>query len=73
MLHFLRDINTAAKEKGVLPDPITGNIGQLDSREMLDVIQQVKELDGHCRLVATAKHDVYTAGPVVIDVAVVRE
>lgn len=73
VLHFLRDINTAAKEKGVLPDPITGNIGQLDSREMLDVIQQVKELDGRCRLVATAKHDVYTAGPVVIDVAVVRE
>lgn len=73
VLHFLRDINTAAKEKGVLPDPITGNIGQLDSREMLDVIQQVKELDGHCRLVATAKHDVYIAGPVVIDVAVVRE
>lgn len=73
VLHFLRDINIAAKEKGVLPDPITGNIGQLDSREMLDVIQQVKELDGHCRLVATAKHDVYTAGPVVIDVAVVRE
>lgn len=73
VLHFLRDINTTAKEKGVLPDPITGNIGQLDSREMLDVIQQVKELDGRCRLVATAKHDVYTAGPVVIDVAVVRE
>ncbi len=73
VLHFLRDINTAAKEKGVLPDPITGNIGQLDSREMLDVIQEVKELDGRCRLVATAKHDVYTAGPVVIDVAVVRE
>ena len=73
VLHFLRDINTAAKEKGVLPDPITGNIGQLDSREMLDVIQQVKELDGRCRLVATAKHDVYTAGPVVIDVAVVRD
>ena len=73
VLHFLRDINTAAKEKGVLPDPITGNIGQLDSREMLDVIQQVKELDGRCRLVATAKHDAYTAGPVVIDVAVVRE
>lgn len=73
VLHFLRDINTAAKEKGVLPDPITGNIGQLDSREMLDVIQQVKELDGRCWLVATAKHDVYTAGPVVIDVAVVRE
>ncbi len=70
VLHFLKDINAAAAAKGVLPDPITGNIGQLDTREMLDVIQRVKELDGHCRLTATAKHDIYTAGPVVIDVAV---
>lgn len=70
VLHFLKDVNAAAAAKGVLPDPITGNIGQLDTREMLDVIQRVKELDGHCRLTATAKHDIYTAGPVVIDVAV---
>ena len=59
--------------KGVLPDPITGNIGQLDTREMLDVIQRVKELGGRCRLTATAKRDIYTAGPVVIDVAVTPE
>lgn len=70
VLHFLRDINHAATQKGVLPDPITGNVGQLDTREMLDVIQRVKELDGKCRLTAVAKHDTYTAGPVVIDVKV---
>ena len=70
VLHFLKDINGVAAAKGVLPDPITGNIGQLDTREMLDVIQRVKELGGHCRLTAVAKHDIYTAGPVVIDVRV---
>ena len=73
VLHFLKDINAAAAVKGVLPDPITGNIGQLDTREMLDVIQRVKELGGRCRLTATAKRDIYTAGPVVIDVAVTPE
>lgn len=70
VLHFLKDINGVAAAKGVLPDPITGNIGQLDTREMLDVIQRVKELDGRCLLTAVAKHDIYTAGPVVIDVRV---
>ena len=73
VLHFLKDINAAAAAKGVLPDPITGNIGQLDTREMLDVIQRVKELGGRGRLTATAKRDIYTAGPVVIDVAVTPE
>lgn len=73
VIHFLKDINAAAAAKGVLPDPITGNIGQLDTREMLDVIQRVKELDGHCRLTAVAKRDIYTVGPVIIDVRVTPE
>lgn len=73
VIHFLKNINAAAAAKGVLPDPITGNIGQLDTREMLDVIQRVKELDGHCRLTAVAKRDIYTAGPVIIDVRVTPE
>lgn len=73
VLHFLRDINRASTEKGILPDPITGNVGQLDTREMLNVIQRVKELGGHCRLIATAKYDTYTAGPVTVDVRVVPQ
>lgn len=70
VLQFLKDVNHEATAKGVLPDPITGNVGQLDTKEMLDVIQRVKELGGRCRLIAIAKHDTYTAGPVTIDVKV---
>lgn len=71
VLQFLREVNHEATGKGVLPDPITGTVGQLDTREMLDVIQKVKALEGHCWIEAVAKHDIYTAGPVVIDVRVI--
>jgi len=70
VLQFRRDVNREATGKGVLPDPITGTVGQLDTREMLDVIARVKELSGRCTLTAVAKHDTYTAGPVTIDVKV---
>lgn len=70
VLQFLKDVNRASTAKGVLPDPITGNVGELDTREMMDVIARVKALEGHCTLEAIAKKDVYTAGPVTIDVRV---
>lgn len=70
VLHFLKELNRYATEKGVLPDPITGNVGQLDGQELMEVIQQVKNLNGRCRLTAVAKRDIYTQGPVIIDVEV---
>lgn len=71
VLQFLKDVNRASTAKGVLPDPITGNVGELDTREMMDVIARVKALEGRCSLEAVAKKDVYTAGPVTIDVRVI--
>ncbi len=70
VIQFLKEVNAAAAARGVLQDPITGSIGQLDTREMIDVIEKIKTLGGRCRLVAQAKHDIYTSGPLVIDVAV---
>jgi uncharacterized protein (DUF3084 family) len=70
VLRFLKDVNHQARDKGVLPDPITGNIGSLSGQELMDVIQKVKNLDGRCTLHAYAKKDVYTEGPVVISVDV---
>lgn len=70
VVRFLQEVNAAAAAKGVLQDPITGSIGQLESREMLDVIEEVKKLGGRCRLIARAKRDIYTSGPLFIDVDV---
>ena len=70
ILMFLHDVNSLARDKGVLFDPLTGNIGQLNAQELTDVIRQVNEYGGNCVLTAVAKGDIYTEGPLVIDVHV---
>ena len=73
LLRFLKEVNQASQEKGVLPDPLTGDVGELDSREMMDTLQRIHDLDGKCILQAIAKRDVTTAGPVVITVKVIPQ
>ncbi|WP_416177681.1 DUF3084 domain-containing protein [Dialister sp.] len=73
VLRFLKDLNHYAQSKGVLPDPITGNVGVLEGQELIDVIQKVKEYGGQCELTVTARRDVYSQGPLVIDVKVERK
>lgn len=73
VLRFLKDLNHYAQSKGVLPDPITGNVGVLEGQELIDVIQKVREYGGNCELTVTARRDVYSQGPLVIDVKVERK
>ena len=72
VLRFLQDLNHYAQAQGVLPDPITGKVGVLDGQELVEVIQKVKECSGQCELKVTAHSDVYTKGPLTIDVEVLR-
>lgn len=73
VLRFLKDLNHYAQSKGVLPDPITGNVGVLEGQELMDVIQKVKDSGGQCILTVTAKRDIYSQGPLLIDVRVERK
>lgn len=73
VLRFLKDLNHYAQSKGVLPDPITGNVGILEGQELMDVIQKVKDYGGQCILTVTAKRDIYPQGPLLIDVRVERK
>ncbi len=73
VIRLLNDLNHYAKEKGVLPDPITGKIGQLEGQELLNVIEKVKDYDSNCTLVIKAKNDIYTEGPLLIDVEVIKD
>lgn len=73
VLRFLKDLNRYAQSKGVLPDPITGNVGVLEGQELMDVIQKVKDYGGQCILTVTAKRDIYSQGPLLIDVRVERK
>lgn len=73
VIRFLQDLNAYARSKGVLPDPITGKVGALDGKEMMDVIEKVKEYGGACELEVTAARDIYSQGPLLIDVKVMRK
>lgn len=72
VLRFLRNLNLYAQSQGVLPDPITGKVGVLDGQELMSVIQKVKEYNGDCDLIVKAARDIYSQGPLVIDVQVVK-
>ncbi len=70
VLRFLKDLNHYAQGKGILPDPITGNVGVLEGQELIDIIQQVRALGGNADITVTAKKDIYTQGPLLIDIQV---
>ncbi|WP_288945942.1 DUF3084 domain-containing protein [uncultured Megasphaera sp.] len=71
VMRFLHDVNLQAKAKGVLPDPLSGNVGALSATEMFDTISRIKGLSGeHIVLRAVTLNDTYTAGPLGIDIIV---
>lgn len=61
---MLRDVNASAASKGVLREPITGNIGTMDSVEFIDAIDAVMASSTAVTLQVLAADDIYTEGPV---------
>lgn len=70
VLQFLQDVNQQAKQKGVLPDPLTGTVGQVDGLQLFNTIQEIAAKGGNVNLRAVAKQDIYTEGPVHIGIIV---
>lgn len=61
---ILREVNAHASGKGVLREPITGNVGTIDSAEFLDAIETIAESGKAVTLKILAAQDIYTEGPV---------
>lgn len=61
---MLREVNAFASSKGVLKEPITGNVGTIDSAEFLDAIEQIGNSSKGVTLQILTGHDIYTEGPV---------
>lgn len=61
---MLREVNAFAVSKGVLREPITGNVGTIDSAEFLDVIEKISGSNVAVTLDVLAGQDIYTEGPV---------
>lgn len=73
VLNFLQDLNHYAQSKGILPDPITGKVGQLEGKELMDVIAKVKQYGNNSILEVYAARDIYSSGPLLIEVKVTKK
>ena len=68
IMNFLQQVNDAAVKEGVLPDPLQGTVGSISGTEFYEAVNTAKRLSGKVTLVATAKQDVYAAGPLRIEI-----
>mgnify|MGYP001093884949 FL=1 len=66
ILTFLNEVNHTAVRAGVMPDPLTGKVGNLDAGTMVQTGEKMAELGGKVVLKAYARGDIYTSGPVLL-------
>ena len=64
LMGFLTQINHQAVQAGVLPDPLTGKVGNMDAATMIETSNSIRRINGAFTINAYAKGDITTAGPV---------
>lgn len=67
---MLKHINRSAVGDGVLPDPISGAVGNMDSLVFYDLVDRISEASGVRDIVFLAATDIYTEGPVNVRVEI---
>ncbi|MDO4952996.1 MAG: DUF3084 domain-containing protein [Synergistaceae bacterium] len=66
----LRSVNQKAVNDGILRDPISGNVGSVESAELSNASKRIKEEQKPCTLEMRTNRDIYTEGPVTITLSV---
>lgn len=71
LLHFLHNVNRSAQADGILPDPLSGNVGALTAVEIFDTISRMKAYGNTgLTLRAVTTQNIFTAGPLRIEIRV---
>lgn len=70
LMAFLKDVNRTAQADGVIPNPITGDVGAITSSELTQASEKIRSLGGKVMISAKARHDITVAGPVVPDLEI---
>lgn len=70
VLVFLQQVNAQAISKGILPDPLQGTVGVMSGSQLFDTVNKVKKIGGRVEMTAVAKSDIYTSGPLQIEIRV---
>ncbi|MBR0035089.1 MAG: hypothetical protein IJP54_05400 [Synergistaceae bacterium] len=68
MQEFLRELRSKAIHDGILPEPSTNNIGTMSGEEFFSAVDTLSKIDSPVIISALASGDIYTEGPVVIDI-----
>jgi len=63
VVSFLKDVNTAAVQKGILADPSRGSVGILDGAQFYSLVQALTPARGNILISAYAKGDTDAQGP----------
>ncbi len=71
IMNFLAKVNRTAVQAGVLPDPLTGKVGNMDAATMIEASNAMRRANGRFTLCAYAKGNITTAGPVLIKLEVI--
>lgn len=70
VIAFLQKVNSAAVTQGILSDPIQGTVGSMSGSQLFDIVSRVKRQSGKIELIAVAKSDTYTSGPLQIEIKI---
>ena len=63
VMRFLQEVNTVAKEKGILPDPIRGSVGVMGSSQFYETVSAVAAMNGAGTISAYAREETDSIGP----------
>lgn len=70
LMAFLKDVNRIAQADGVIPNPITGDVGAITSRELTEASERISRLGGRVQLTAKSRQAITVAGPVLLELDV---
>jgi len=69
ILHiFLSELRTQVINDGILPDPQTNNVGTLDGETFFEIVDELEQITEPVIISAIASGDIYTEGPVIINI-----
>jgi uncharacterized protein (DUF3084 family) len=61
---LLREVNTLSIQKGVIPDPLRGTVGNLSAGDFYGSVERITEASTAMTIIVEAEEDVYSEGPV---------
>ena len=65
---FFAEINRLAVERGVLADPLTGNVGVMDGAQLYELMEKLENSRGKVTLTARARDEVKSIGPLRLNI-----